>query len=181
MTHWKHADWITIRGELWVSDAGCVERRGSSYISKSGSGLAYQTKPKDRRVAPAVHSNGYLLVTVTSDGVRHKLYVHRLVARLFVPGYEASLSVNHIDGDKSNNSAANLEWVTLSENTRKQWNSGLLNTRGERHYGTKLTASDVVAIRERRRRGETYMTIAADYKMSISGIHTICSGKTWRE
>lgn len=44
------------------------------------------------------------------------MYVHRLVAMVFVPGYGDDLEVNHKDLDKSNNTYTNLEWVTKSEN-----------------------------------------------------------------
>ena len=43
------------------------------------------------------------------------LYIHRLVAVAFVQG-DQSLDVNHIDGNKHNNKADNLEWVTKSQN-----------------------------------------------------------------
>jgi hypothetical protein len=42
-------------------------------------------------------------------------YMHRLVAVAFVQG-DQSLDVNHIDGNKHNNKADNLEWVTKSQN-----------------------------------------------------------------
>lgn len=44
--------------------------------------------------------------------------MHGLVARAFVPGYKEGLQVNHKDGNKTNNAATNLEWVTPKENTR---------------------------------------------------------------
>lgn len=53
--------------------------------------------------------------------------VHRLVATLFLPVPEDSSrnSVNHIDANKENNVATNLEWVTHSENIKHSWDLGL--------------------------------------------------------
>ena len=61
---------------------------------------------------------GYLAVgfIVRSEGKRENCFVHRLVAKAFVPGYREDLDVNHKDEDKTNNRADNLEWVTRQEN-----------------------------------------------------------------
>lgn len=55
----------------------------------------------------------YLAVRFTMGGKNH--YIHRLVAEHFVDG-DKTLYVNHIDGVKENNCAANLEFVTQSQN-----------------------------------------------------------------
>lgn len=48
---------------------------------------------------------------------RNKHYlVHRLVAKAFCDGYFDGAQVNHIDGNRENNLAVNLEWCTSSEN-----------------------------------------------------------------
>lgn len=58
---------------------------------------------------------GYKRVTLYAP-IKKRFFIHRLVALHFCDGYEENLVVNHIDGDKTNNKANNLEWVTRSEN-----------------------------------------------------------------
>lgn len=60
--------------------------------------------------------------------------VHRLVAEAFVPRVEGKDVVNHKDGNKHNNCAENLEWVTNQENIQHAWNTGLKqSTKGADH------------------------------------------------
>lgn len=69
--------------------------------------------------------NGYLLVGLCRNGRVATKSVHRLVAETFVPNTERKGFVNHIDADKTNNRACNLEWVTRQENERHAWEMGL--------------------------------------------------------
>jgi hypothetical protein len=61
------------------------------------------------------------------DGKRvHKTHmVHRLVAMAFIPNTYNKPQVNHIDGNKENNNATNLEWCTQSENLSHSVKIGL--------------------------------------------------------
>lgn len=48
-------------------------------------------------------------------------YIHRLMAIAFIPNPKNLETVNHIDGNRNNNSIENLEWCTRSDNTKKYY------------------------------------------------------------
>lgn len=60
--------------------------------------------------------NGYVPVGLWSDEGGRTMRVHSLIARAFIPNPEGKPQVNHKDGDRANNAADNLEWVTAKEN-----------------------------------------------------------------
>lgn len=62
------------------------------------------------------NSAGYYRVKLNGTNSSIRVFVHRLVAEHFLIPDEERKVVNHIDGDKKNNSVENLEWVTQSEN-----------------------------------------------------------------
>ena len=60
---------------------------------------------------------GYLAVNITNaEKKRISAFVHRLVAKAFVPGYFDGADVNHKDENKRNNRADNLEWCDRQYN-----------------------------------------------------------------
>lgn len=68
----------------------------------------------------------YCLVSLhVGGGKMICLRVHRLVAEAFLPMIDGKNQVNHIDGNKLNNSADNLEWCTGRENVEHAWKAGL--------------------------------------------------------
>lgn len=71
------------------------------------------------------HGNGYCFVGLSKGGECRQYRVHRLVASAFIPNEAGLPEVNHIDGDKDNNAAANLEWCTRAENNAHAVHKGL--------------------------------------------------------
>ena len=67
---------------------------------------------------PAISKGGYLRFTAKVKGKTVTTSVHTQVALAFVDGWREGLQVNHKDGNKLNNCAWNLEWISASENIR---------------------------------------------------------------
>lgn len=65
---------------------------------------------------PGLASNGYYTVCICTKEGNVSVPVHRLVAECFIPNPENKPWINHIDSDKTNNHASNLEWCTPQEN-----------------------------------------------------------------
>lgn len=61
------------------------------------------------------------------DGKDYTVQVHRLVAEAFIPG-DTSLTVNHKDGNRQNNTVENLEWLSLADNIRHAFRTGLMKS-----------------------------------------------------
>jgi hypothetical protein len=67
----------------------------------------------------------YLYVKLYQHNVMSSKAVHRLVAYAFCKNPDKKNIVNHLDGDKLNNNACNLEWCTYSENSKHAFDIGL--------------------------------------------------------
>ena len=69
--------------------------------------------------------NGYRRVNLWKGNKYKTKKVHRLVAEAFIENHLGKRTVNHIDGDKTNNSVENLDWATYGENTKHAYDLGL--------------------------------------------------------
>lgn len=73
-----------------------------------------------------VTPKGYLRMQLAKDGEQKNFLVHRLVANAFLPSAVLeSNEINHKDGNKRNNRAKNLEWVTSQYNLQHSYDLGL--------------------------------------------------------
>ena len=81
---------------------------------------------------PSIRRNGYLGVGLSKECKVKSRLVHRLVASAFLPNPDNIPEVNHIDGNKQNNSVENLVWCTTSENLFHAYAIGLKHKYGKR-------------------------------------------------
>lgn len=82
---------------------------GRYEVSNAG---GYRNSKTGRVLKSTPYSNRYLRMVL---GAGNTFLAHRLVAMAFIPG-DWNLQVNHKNGDRADNRAENLEWVTCSEN-----------------------------------------------------------------
>lgn len=102
-------------------------------------------------------------------------FVHRLVAKYFVDGYEDGLVVNHKDGNKLNNIPNNLEWVTRSENDLHAFRLNLRKPHPSEHR-YKIIKYDL-ATNKILHIYENSTECSNDLKVSRSNIYATCHGK----
>ncbi len=111
---------------------GVCGRESHYAVSDHGGVYALKDGKVRRQLRPGKNSSGYLGVVLARGGSKRWVSVHRLVASAFVPNPEGLPIVNHIDGDRLNNNASNLEWCTAKQNTQHARDAGTI-LRGKDH------------------------------------------------
>ncbi len=101
-------------GHYEISNLGRV--RSLTRVVRHGGARGGRYTSAGRLLAVHPNSCGYLRVNLCVEDVRQKHLIHRLVARHFLHNEHKHPCVNHMDSNKENNEATNLEWCTYSEN-----------------------------------------------------------------
>jgi hypothetical protein len=108
--------------------------------------LPHSKRKEARKQNLRKHSNGYLRATIHGKD----MYVHRLVAICFIPNPNEYKEVNHIDGDKTNNSVSNLEWCDRKQNNLHAFH--VLKVRTAEDMKRISNSEKAVKVRKKRRR-----------------------------
>ena len=119
---------IEKRKEMFYMEQWKIITEAKNYeISNFGNVRNRNTK---KELKGRLCKNGYLQVSLKIDetGKFTNRYIHRLVAIYWLDNQENKREVNHIDGNKLNNSLENLEWVTSSENQKHRHSIGIDKT-----------------------------------------------------
>lgn len=170
MEIWK--DVVGYEGLYQVSNLGRVCSLGSSTNHKPP---CIRKLRKDK--------GGYLIVQLHKNKEVKTLKVHRLVAFSFIPNEYDKPHVNHIDGDKTNNVASNLEWCTHKENFKHAVENGL-RPMGEDHGRHKLTWNEVNEIRRTYIQGSSVFggnALSRKFGVTPRVILLIVKGELWKQ
>jgi hypothetical protein len=115
---WELVEQESLENEIWKQVVIKDKDTSNYYVSslgrfKNSKGIIMKDyKP---------HHSGYIYVRVNKD----KYALHRLIAFTFLENPENKEYVNHIDGNKTNNSLENIEWNTPRENSLHSHKIGL--------------------------------------------------------
>jgi hypothetical protein len=113
-----------IDGEIWKEILGF----DNYFISNMGRVKKLAKRYNDYYLLTITYNqvNGYGYVSlVNNEGKRKNINIARLVAHNFVSGYsDTNNTVDHKDGNKSNNISSNLEWVSQSCNNQRAYDNG---------------------------------------------------------
>jgi ribosome-binding protein aMBF1 (putative translation factor) len=139
-------------------------------VSSHGRVRSYRLR-KSTILRPQMGTSGYLGVRLRGKSIA----VHRLVAEVFCPRGKKNV-VNHIDGDKHNNWATNLEWVTSSENAQHAHALGLWQRVSTPGRGGRPTPTEVS---EMRAEGLSAGEIAERFRTAPVVIEALEQGKPW--
>ena len=121
--------------------------------------------------------HGYLAVELRRHDRAYPRYIHDLVCKAFIGDKPSGMTVNHKDGNKTNNHVSNLEYATPKEQSNHAKALGLLFV-GERHPMAKLTAIDVQEIRIS---PLTARELSVKYSISYPTIRRILRGDLWKD
>jgi hypothetical protein len=158
-------------GEWTINDSGEIW----SKIKRVGAGF-YEVEPYriERKT-----KEGYLSIRGSVNGKRYSSFAHRLVWQYFNGDINDGLTINHKDGDKTNNKLSNLELATYKEQSKhsREVLGNVIDQYGEKNPSFKLKDSEVEEIRELyKTKNYTQVQIGEMYGVAHQTISKIVNG-----
>lgn len=149
---------ITIEGftHLIAFSNGIIQNKNNNNIvTGSFDGNYYRIKPSYKN----------------KKGIVPSLSAHRIIALTFIPNPDNKPYVNHINGNKKDNSVSNLEWVTQKENVQHAHETGLIKPYYRETYIVLQLNFDGTIIKK-------FDNISQAEEIAGKGIRTTCCNYT---
>lgn len=164
-----------------ISNLGRLKRKPIVYYRKTD---GRKCTLKEKIVAPFKNKKGYNRVRLEKFGLSEKFTttLHILVAKHFIPNPNNYTQVNHIDGNKDNNSISNLEWINNQENVLHSYrNENMLHGKAKAiiqcdENGNEITRFQTLKQAEE----ETSLKLDSRYMDRAIKNNTIYKGFKWK-
>ena len=172
MEKWKEISGYN--GNYLISDQGNIKSIARIIYRKDGTSY----RVTERILKHHIGDKGYHQVNLVCNGKNKYPLVHRLVAETFIENPQNKDQVNHIDGNKNNNTVSNLEWVSCSENILHAYRTQLKFP----NRATKLSNDQVEYIRKNYRfrdKENNTKTIAKRLGVSAETVARVIRGTTY--
>jgi hypothetical protein len=156
-------------------------RGRSKWVSKDGD-LINPRRPNQKVKEYKLNADGY---PVTGGAIP----VHLFVAYAWVDGYFEGAEVNHLDFDRTNYHADNLEWTTHQQNCVWSSNNYSECRKGSKNGRAKFTEEEIKEIRQMHKNGMSVFDIIRkkenltnydDLKRASSTYYYIINNKSWK-
>ncbi len=150
-----------------------------------GSGIIGRGNNKiinERILKPQDNGHGYMHLMLVKNYISIHFYVHRLVAISFIENPENKPTVNHINGIKSDNRVENLEWNTVSENSKHAYSIGLKTPRvavGSKNPNTILN-DDIVLDIFNYSASHSLKDTSRNFNVTINIVNFIKHKRSWK-
>ena len=161
--------------DIYFEENGVIwDYRDIYQISNIGrvKSLNYNRTGKEKILKAVRNEDGYLFVGLYKNGKSKMFLIHRLVAFMFISNDDQlnKVEINHIDENKENNSASNLEWCTREYNN----NHGTRNeksgkSQSKKVIGYSLTTTKVIVLQSTKQ--------AKKFGFNQGNIYDCCNGK----
>ena len=179
-----------VSGETWkpLQFSGWKNLRKKYALSSLGRMVSYTDDIyDDGKLLQGSLTTGYRTLNLHRPGDNGTLYVHREIARLFLPKPSGKAKfVIHNNHNKLDNSVKNLRWATLEEMIQHQQMSpakiAYKKVQASRNEGLKLSATQVRSIKkllDDKKRKVTIKKLAEKYGVSEMTMYRIKSGENW--
>jgi predicted transcriptional regulator len=133
---------------------------------------------EEKECVPSATPSGYFEINIGGRN-GEKWLLHRLIATCWIDNPDKLSTVDHINTDKGDNSVENLEWVTLEENIRREWQNhkGFDKQKAYKNWkaSSKTMPPERMRIRDLYKNGMSQKEIAEFMQMSQAQISVILS------
>lgn len=157
-----------------VSNLGAVRSKTRVIVDSKSTRIF-----KGKILQAGVQSNDYLGVHLYKGSKSTSRLVHYLVAEAFLGTRPDGMDVDHIDSNRANNSLSNLRYIPIKENRGRPKNP-VRKSPSKKGKSNKLTAEQVIHLRQERANGINLSQYATRWNVSLSTIHHAASGRSWK-